>query len=77
MLMPTWRAVYIDQQYELEQQNETKYSCTFDGLNWVSESARTIGSDKARHGASCRLHIPLVSYFPFHSSSTTSKHVYP
>jgi hypothetical protein len=42
MLMPTSRAVYITQQYELEQPNEPKYSCTFDGLNWVSLSALLI-----------------------------------
>ena len=41
-LMPTWRVVYITQQYGPEQRNETKYSGTFDGLNWVSLSALLI-----------------------------------
>ena len=66
---------YIAQQHELAQRIESKYSCIFDGLNWVSLPAvLVIGCDKARHGASCTLHIPLVSCFLFHSSSTTSKH---
>jgi len=40
--MPTWRAMYIAQKYELEQRKETKYSCTSDGLNWVSLHALLI-----------------------------------
>ena len=29
-LIPTYRAVYITQQYEREQRNKTKYCCTFE-----------------------------------------------
>ena len=32
MLIPTYQAVYIAQQYEREQRNETKHCWTFDGF---------------------------------------------